>query len=326
MQHARRQFATSTTASPYYAQFLPFISNPLQQLVTDANSIAAIPLKQRSLICLQGTQVKSFLQGLTTNNVLQLNNATLQANLFLNSKGRVLFDTQLFESNDNSLYVECDTQYAQQLVQMLNRYKLRLKIAIEQVQHLQVYAVLGNQSKALEMIEQWKPAFYALDARLPTCMGYRCYATAAAPMNMFADESIYTMWRMMHGIAEGQTEIAYEDALPLEFNFDYLNAINWNKGCYVGQELTARTKYVGQVRKRVLPILMQNQVLPIGTTLQSTQPQQDAVVGRPQRATGQIIATCSHLGLAMLRLDDAFTELRSTDNQVQVSAIKPFWL
>ncbi|KAI2613304.1 Aminomethyltransferase folate-binding domain-containing protein [Hypoxylon sp. NC1633] len=71
-----------------------------------------------------------------------------------------------------------------------------------------------------------------------------------------ASETAYRVRRYLHGVAEGQAEILHEQALPLESNMDVGRGIDFRKGCYVGQELTIRTRHRGVVRKRILPCLL----------------------------------------------------------------------
>jgi folate-binding protein YgfZ len=69
-----------------------------------------------------------------------------------------------------------------------------------------------------------------------------------------ADERHYLLWRIENGVAEGSTEIPKGEAIPLEYNFAGLNAISFEKGCYIGQELIARTHHRGVIRKRLIPL------------------------------------------------------------------------
>ncbi|CRK46872.1 hypothetical protein BN1723_020167, partial [Verticillium longisporum] len=99
------------------------------------------------------------------------------------------------------------------------------------------------------------------DRRAPG-MGYRLVrkGDAAPALDLEqVDEQAYTLRRYLRGVAEGQGEMLREHALPQESNLDYMGGIEYHKGCYVGQELTIRTKHRGVVRKRILPCVLYNE-------------------------------------------------------------------
>ena len=88
-------------------------------------------------------------------------------------------------------------------------------------------------------------------------MGLRMLLPAsdrAIPSNL-ADPQAYHIYRTLAGIPEGPLELPPGQALPFESNFDYTDSVSFNKGCYLGQELTARTHYTGVIRKRLLPFV-----------------------------------------------------------------------
>ncbi len=92
---------------------------------------------------------------------------------------------------------------------------------------------------------------------------------AAAPV---VPETAYQIRRYLHGVAEGQDEIQREQALPLESNMDVMGGVDFHKGCYVGQELTIRTKHRGVVRKRILPCILYSEGTPVPERLAYRQP------------------------------------------------------
>jgi len=68
-------------------------------------------------------------------------------------------------------------------------------------------------------------------------------------------EEIYSLWRLLHGIGEGTNNLP-KDTIPLEANLEFLNGVSFDKGCYLGQELTARAHHTGVIRKRLTPIII----------------------------------------------------------------------
>ncbi len=140
------------------------------------------------------------------------------------------------------------------------------------------------------------------DPRL-ALLGYRGLVPAATAGDH--TEAAWRTWRYTHGIAEGSFEIIPDKTIPLEYNYDYLNAISWTKGCYLGQELTARTRYVGQVRKRLMLIQCAQPLAP-GDILYKG----DASVGEVKVQEGNV----------------GWAVTLSTPTGVEVIAQVPLWL
>src|SRR5690606_10254753 len=126
-------------------------------------------------------------------------------------------------------------------------------------------------------------------------LGYRLITTNATPAliksEQATDPANYTAYRLQHGVPESSIELPLEKAILLEIGFDELNAIDWHKGCYVGQERIARTKHRGLVRKRLLPIT-------------SAQPLvKDTTIMQGDKEIGTVYTAQDKIGLAMIRLE-----------------------
>eukprot|EP00271_Cylindrocystis_brebissonii_P019062 TRINITY_DN5629_c0_g1_i1.p1 TRINITY_DN5629_c0_g1~~TRINITY_DN5629_c0_g1_i1.p1 ORF type:complete len:458 (+),score=62.42 TRINITY_DN5629_c0_g1_i1:221-1594(+) len=145
-------------------------------------------------------------------------------------------------------------------------------------------------------------------------------------------EEYYKLWRYEHGVGEGSTEIPTGEALPLEYNLDALHGISYDKGCYVGQELTARTHHRGVIRKRLMPCQF---VSPHADGQDGQEMQKAAVPGSEvveeskHKKVGQVTAALGPRGLVHLRLQDALNEkavLSIPDNDgAVVKPIRPKW-
>ncbi|KAF2083972.1 Aminomethyltransferase folate-binding domain-containing protein [Saccharata proteae CBS 121410] len=192
---------------------------------------------------------------------------------------------------DWSCFIEVDATCVAELEKLLKRHKLRSKVSIRRVEDHGVWHARTARNPA-EM-EAMPPSILVLrDPRVPARqpddpppMGYRLVlphtaaylsssssSASSSPAQpppsapaAFAElppqeSAMYTLHRYLSGVPEGPTEIVPEDALPLESNIDYMAGIDFRKGCYVGQELTIRTKHTGVVRKRILPILTRRAV------------------------------------------------------------------
>ncbi len=199
-------------------------------------------LESRSVLALSGEDRVSFLQGLTSNDIdLAAKSPVYTA--FLTPQGKYLFDfTVVAESN--RLLLECEADNRDDLLRRLGRFILRANVSLEDVDaHYAVYAAWNGSSN--------HPNAYP-DPRLAS-LGERIVVRAEEKISTNATEIDYRLHRYQLGIAEGHHEIMANKAVLLELNFDALNGMSLTKGCYMGQELTARTHYRGLVKKRYLP-------------------------------------------------------------------------
>uniref|UniRef100_J3MB17 CAF17 C-terminal domain-containing protein n=2 Tax=Oryza brachyantha TaxID=4533 RepID=J3MB17_ORYBR len=169
------------------------------------------------------------------------------------------------------------------------------------------------------------------DPRLD-CLGYRGIfpANSIPPLvesDKEADERHYLLWRIENGVAEGSTEIPKGEAIPLEYNFAGLNAISFEKGCYIGQELIARTHHRGVIRKRLMPLIFVDEN---GQELeQAVAPGSEVVDKESGKKIGTVSTALGCRGMGLLRLEEALKQnssLAVKDNRdVRVKAIKPDW-
>jgi folate-binding protein YgfZ len=191
--------------------------------------MAATTLIDRALLRLSGEGVRDFLQGLVTNDLDDLaEDRPLWAGL-LTPQGKALFDFILWQEGED-LLIDCEAEQAEALARRLMLYRLRRPIAIERESGLSVHWAMQGSGP--------------LDPRLPA-LGRRWLA--------FADEPA-TGWlahRLSLGVTEGAAELGQDKTLWLECNAAELNGVSFTKGCYVGQENTARMNYRAKVNRRL---------------------------------------------------------------------------
>ncbi len=193
----------------------------------------ATTLADRALLRLSGDEVRPFLQGLVTNDVDQLApEQPLWAGL-LTAQGKALFDFILWADGDDVL-VDCEAKAAGDLTRRLALYRLRRKIAI-----LPEEALVVHWSKDGEA--------GVPDPRLPA-LGRRWLAPADA------QTEDWRAHRLALGVAEGRDELGTDKILWLEANAAELNGVSFAKGCYVGQENTARMNYRQKVNRRLVVV------------------------------------------------------------------------
>lgn len=227
----------------------------------------------REYIKITGKDTKKFLQGICTNDTSKLiKYGDCIAAIFLQPTGRILADTLIYDissknisnkdSNNieyiESVIIETHLLLTTSLAKHIGMYKLRSKVKIEKISLKCYISFKTMDNKEMELnVKKFNSIVASVDPR--------CYdlGTRFLILNDKNDKidtkeyqqlkNIYNQFRMLRGIAEGPEII---NKIPLECNLDFLNYINFNKGCYVGQELIARTKHNGLVRKRLIPFLI----------------------------------------------------------------------
>lgn len=170
------------------------------------------------------------------------------------------------------------------------------------------------------------------DSRLAS-LGLRgIFPSGSVPPLVEAQEEVgeeyYKLWRYENGVAEGSTEIPKGEALPLEYNLDGLNAVSFDKGCYVGQELTARTHHRGVIRKRLVPVHFVSPTKDEELN-KAAVPGAEIVDSSSNKKAGKVVAALGPRGLAHLRLEIAFkdsVELKiNEEDGAIVNPSKPKW-
>lgn len=195
--------------------------------------MAQTTLIDRALIRLTGKDVRPFLQGLVTNDVDLLSlDRPLWAGL-LTAQGKALFDFILWADGDDVL-IDCEAEQADALARRLKLYRLRRPITIERDESLCVHwSREGDEGVA--------------DPRLPE-LGRRWLASCGEPAEGWREH------RLSLGVAEGVAELGSDKTLWLEANAAELNGVSFAKGCYVGQENTARMNYRQKVNRRLVVV------------------------------------------------------------------------
>ncbi len=201
-----------------------------------------ILLSKRAIIEISGEDRQKFLQGLITNDIYKVSPNLLIYSAMLNAQGRFLYDFFIFEK-DQILYLDCNLLKRDEIIQKLSLYKLRSKVTIKKNDNLKIFY---NQSK------QGFP-----DPR-HNDLGYRFYSEISVASSDLEGEKQYDLKRISLKIAEGESDLTSDKSFILEFGFDNLNAIDYQKGCYVGQELTARTHYRGEIRKKLIHVKIES--------------------------------------------------------------------
>ena len=262
-------------------------------------------LKDRAIIALEGGEAREFLQGLITNDVSQLAVGRGLYAALLTPQGKILFDFLVAEG-DGAVLLDCAVDHAAGLLKRLTMYKLRAKIGIALRPQLSVYVGLSG-----------RPAERAItfpDPRL-AALGPRSIGATAEMPDFLEGPAAYHAERVALGVPESG-DFGSDRIFALDAGLDELQGVNFSKGCYVGQELTARMKHRGTARKRILGIRADNALPAPGTAVMS-----EAI------EIGEILSVYGSVGFALMRLDrlDEAKAPLTADN-MPVFAVKPEWL
>lgn len=279
-------------------------------------------LADRGVIRVTGEDAREFLQGLVSNDMRRVAPDRAIYAALLTPQGKYLFDFFIADA-DGALLIDCERARLPELIKRLTIYKLRSKAMLENVSDaFKVAALWGGDSGNLGFADEpGSAAAYAggvafTDPRLAAA-GVRLIVPvdAALPDGVDADAEAYDAHRLSLGLPDGSRDMVLEKAILLESGFDELNGVDWKKGCYMGQELTARTKYRGLVKKRLVPVGIEGPLPEPGTPVMSG----DKEVGELRSGQGS-------RALALIRLEvleDGAAELRAGDARVRPE--KPNW-
>lgn len=271
-------------------------------------------LSDRAVIAVSGPEARPYLDRLVTCDVDTVRPGRARYGALLTPQGKIVSDFVIFAGPDTdegeSLLLDAPAPAAADLVKRLALYRLRARIAV------------GDRSDVLEVAAGWggEPipegaAAAAPDPRLPE-LGWRAvFPRGTAPE--FGAES-YRDHRIRLGIPESGPDFALGDAFPHEALMDQLAGVDFDKGCYVGQEVVSRMQHRGTARTRVVPVEYGAAPPPAG-----------AEVRAGERVLGRTGSVAGRRGLALLRLDRVGDALAAgepvTAGGVAVSLRKPDW-
>ncbi len=282
-------------------------------------------LDDRGLIKVGGPEAVAFLQGLISNDITKVTPERAIYAALLTPQGKFLHDFFITGSGD-SVLLDCEAERRADLFTRLRRYKLRSKVELADVtDDWAVLAAWGEGSlKAIGLpadpgaaipcgsgVAYTDPRHGGLGARLVVPASEK----DALPSGLEpADREGYERLRLSLGIPSGPEDLPVERAFLLESGFDELNGIDWQKGCYVGQEVTARTKYRGLLRRRLAPV-----------TIEGGPPVDDKRIWADGRDVGELRSHSDGQGLALIRLETIAKGQPLTCGDAELTPHVPDW-
>ncbi len=278
-------------------------------------------LPDRGVVKVAGDDARRFLNGLATNDMDKVGPGHAIFTALLTPQGKIIVDFIAAEAGPDDggdFFLDCPRALAAALVEKLHFYKLRAKITVEDL------------SQALGVMAAWEGAglsdfglAYA-DPRLPA-LGARTIlppdlaAEAAADLGAtLTDADAYDAHRIALGVPRGGMDFAYGDTFPHEADMDQLAGVDFDKGCYIGQEVVSRVEHRSSARSRILPIGYDAFAPPYGLPVMAGEKQ-----------AGTLGSTAKGRGLALLRLDRVADALESGTpldaGGIAIHVVKPAW-
>jgi folate-binding protein YgfZ len=278
-------------------------------------------LPDRGVVKIAGEDARRFLHGLVTADVDTLKPGQARYAALLTPQGKIIADfivTEAEAADGDGFFLDCPHALAPALVEKLNFYRLRAKLAIEDLSDKLGVLAVWEGTGATEC------GLLYPDPRLPA-LGLRCIlppdllAEAAAELGAtLVEASAYEAHRIALGVPRGGFDFIYGDAFPHEADMDQFGGVDFEKGCYIGQEVVSRVEHRGIARTRIVPVAYDGFAPEAGTPV---------VAG--DKTVGTLGSSAGGRGLAMLRLDrvaDALAEHRSLSaGGVSLNIAKPAW-
>ena len=270
-------------------------------------------LTGRGVIKVSGSDAKKFLQDIVTNDVTKaIDGKAVHAGL-LTPQGKILFDFFLMDRGTHFL-LECARDIAADLVKRLTFYKLRAAVQIEDLSGThKVWAAWNGVPDAHSQ------AITYPDPRLEM-LGHRIIAPASLDCSAGCEvgsEEDYHHLRIALGVPEADKDYALGDTFPHEADYDQLSGVDFNKGCYVGQEVVSRIEHRGKARKRIVPARGKAPLT------------HGAKISAGDTAIGMLGSVAGDMGLAMVRLDRAAKAIEDghplVAGNVEIDLIQPGW-
>ena len=278
-------------------------------------------LPERGVVKVAGDDARHFLNGLATNDIGKVSPGSARFAALLTPQGKIVVDfivTEAPAADGGGFFLDCPRALAPELVQKLKFYKLRAKVIAEDLSDaLGVMAVWGgaptDSDYGLSYADQ---RLAALGSRviLPPSQAPEAATDLGAEL---VGLEAYDAHRIALGVPRGGNDFSYGDTFPHEANMDQLGGVDFDKGCYVGQEVVSRVEHRNSARSRVVPIAFD--VAPLA----------GLPVTAGDKAVGVMGSAHDGRGLALLRLDRVADAMASATpliaGGVAVRPVKPIW-
>jgi folate-binding protein YgfZ len=260
-------------------------------------------LEHRAVLAVEGDDRIGFLQGLVSQDMELAAPGLALWSALLTPQGKWLAEFFVF-SDGARLLLDVEAAQRETIAARLSRFRLRSKVTITPQPHA-VQAAWDGPAPVLAS------GLVAADPRVEGA-GWRILTDPPVPVT--AEAADWDAHRLALGLPDGSRDLELEKTVLLEAGFDELNGISWTKGCYMGQELTARTRYRGLLKRRLVPVRIEGPVPPPSTP-----------VTQDGREVGTMRSAAGTRGLAVLRLDALKSEALVCGEALLTPAV-PDWM
>ena len=240
-----------------------------------------IKLSDRSILEVEGSESEKFLQGIITCNVEKIKNKSSYGAI-LTPQGKLLYDF-IISRKAKKIFIDISRPNIDNFMKLLNMYKLRSNIVLTKREDLSVFVGIDNNNVDKENVD---PRLATIGSRKILDSNYEYYSN---------DKILYEKKLIKLGIAEVGGEI-----FPIEANLDYLNGIDFQKGCFIGQEVSSRMYRKGKTKKRI-----------VGFTSNDSFTNNDELVYN-NRTIGTVIKKIEDYGIALIKIDKLINPERET--------------
>lgn len=278
-------------------------------------------LPDRGVIKVVGDDARKFLNGLVTCDMGKVSPAAARFGALLTPQGKIIADfiiAEAAEEDGGGFFLDCPRALARMLVEKLNFYKLRAKVIVEDLSEvLGVMAVWDGARETEYGLCYADPRLPALGTRLMLLPHLAAEAAADLGATLTEPEA-YEAYRIALGVPRGGADFMYGNAFPHEADMDQLAGVDFDKGCYVGQEVVSRVQHRASARSRVVPVVYDDFA-----------PMNGLPVMAGEKEIGVLGATANGRGLALLRLDRVADAQAAgvplTAGGITVRPVKPDW-
>ncbi|MGB9394258.1 MAG: folate-binding protein [Pseudolabrys sp.] len=278
-------------------------------------------LPDRGVVKVVGDDARRFLNGLVTNDMTNVTPGQPRFAALLTPQGKIIVDFIIAEAppeDGSGFFLDCPRALALTLVEKLNFYKLRAKVICEDLSEaLGVMAVWDGTADSEYGLSYPDPRLPALGSRvmLPPHLAAEAAADLSATL---VNADTYEVHRIALAIPRGGMDFMYGDTFPHEADMDQLGGVDFDKGCYVGQEVVSRVEHRASARSRVVPIVYEEFA-----------PSSGLPVTAGGKQVGTLGSTAKGRGLALLRRDRIEAALAAgvplEAGGITIRALKPAW-
>ena len=258
-------------------------------------------LADSKFLSISGEDRGNFLQNLITNDIHKCDSTNSIYSCLLTPQGKFIADFFIID-HKNTYLIETHKKFAEDLIYKLKIYKLRAKVEINIVNDLLSLSIMKNN----DLLQSETDLLLFKDPRNEK-LGNKVFVAKnkfkeiEKKYNLIEDNfEKYRELLIKNLIPFSSEDLIQDKSLLLENNFDKINAIDWEKGCYVGQEITARMRYRALIKKSLMQIKIESGFVKAGDN-----------ISMDKKSIGQVTSTIENIGLAMIRIEDTKISIKN---------------